>query len=411
MAAFRLSSETIGEGIRVILFVLAITALLFGLWPAIGGSVGVFAMAAESTTVEKEAGITTAEWTTQDAPSLSWIHVHVESNFEVDVRIVAANHRSLVVHNVSGFASQEDLSVVAGGGSTGPNDGIGTNIDLGGSRGGPVRYIISVRASDQARLDGHTDRDIAYTLTWEVQKLDPTVFLSGLVLFAMFFVTEYMLHIRADLRTLARRVDRMATEGPGAGRAPSAALGEPSAPPYGFREGERAPPDREERESAIPGGTRAQERGAGRRRLWGRSSAGQEVPPATEEEAVDEGPAPSVSDPYAPPRTAASSPPVAEEVPEPEYYAPPPPAPPAPAVRPAKPPAPPPAPPRRAAAPPPPARPAAPAPPRQAAAPPAAEAVTRVRCPQCKHIVPVYTAQRPTPIKCPNCGKKGMLTR
>ena len=39
----------------------------------------------------------------------------------------------------------------------------------------------------------------------------------------------------------------------------------------------------------------------------------------------------------------------------------------------------------------------------------ATEAVSKVRCPACKSIVPVYTNERPTPIECPTCGKKGMI--
>ncbi len=411
MALFRFSAEMIGEGIRILLFVVAITTLLFGLWPWIGGSLGVYALPAESTSVTKEAGVAVIQWDTQDAPSLSWIHVHVTADQEVDVRIVATNHRQLVVHNQSNLAVQEDLSVVAGGGSNG--QGIGREVDLSGSRGGPTHYIIFVQASDNARLLNITDRQISYKLEWEIHKLDPTVVLSGLVLFAMFFVTEYLLHFRADIRALARRVDRMGTEGGAPARGGAAALGAPALP-YAASARDRGPPVREEEPasaSAFPSEPESPAR-EGRRRLFGRSASGQEVPPATEEEALPEAPPPTVTDPYAPPAYrqpsyAASAPPQAEEVEEPEYY--PPPAPPAPA-RPA-----PQAPPRRAAPPPPPAPPrqAPPAPPTAPApaAPPAAEPVTRVRCPQCKHIVPVYTAQRPTPIKCPNCGKKGMLTR
>jgi ribosomal protein S27E len=39
----------------------------------------------------------------------------------------------------------------------------------------------------------------------------------------------------------------------------------------------------------------------------------------------------------------------------------------------------------------------------------APEPVSKVRCPACKSIVPVYTNERPTPIECPTCGKKGMI--
>jgi len=49
------------------------------------------------------------------------------------------------------------------------------------------------------------------------------------------------------------------------------------------------------------------------------------------------------------------------------------------------------------------------APPPPPAAPPAREPVSKVRCPACKSIVPIYTTERPTPIECPVCGKKGMI--
>jgi len=44
-----------------------------------------------------------------------------------------------------------------------------------------------------------------------------------------------------------------------------------------------------------------------------------------------------------------------------------------------------------------------------APAPPAREPVSKVRCPACKSIVPIFTTERPTPIECPVCGKKGMI--
>jgi flagellar basal body-associated protein FliL len=56
----------------------------------------------------------------------------------------------------------------------------------------------------------------------------------------------------------------------------------------------------------------------------------------------------------------------------------------------------------------------APAPPPAAPAPAPAPAgvpqpLSRVRCSTCQSIVPVYTNERPTPIECPTCGKKGMI--
>jgi hypothetical protein len=111
-----------------------------------------------------------------------------------------------------------------------------------------------------------------------------------------------------------------------------------------------------------------------------------------------------------PPRGAPA--PAPRMAPEPPVYQPPPPAAPVYQPQPA-PPAP------RAYQPPPPAAPAYQAPPAPPAyqpppmaapaAPPAREPVSKVRCPACKSIVPIYTTERPTPIECPVCGKKGMI--
>ncbi len=42
-------------------------------------------------------------------------------------------------------------------------------------------------------------------------------------------------------------------------------------------------------------------------------------------------------------------------------------------------------------------------------APPAKEPLTRIKCPGCKEIIPVYSAERPLKVSCPKCGKQGML--
>jgi len=141
--------------------------------------------------------------------------------------------------------------------------------------------------------------------------------------------------------------------------------------------------------------------------------AAAQAPVPTSYESLYGAPAPRQAPPAAPPPRA----------PEPPAYAPQPvyqPQPPAPVYQP--PPAPP-APPTYAAAPAYPvapayqpqpqqpayAQPAYAAPPPPTAAPPAREPVSKVRCPACKSIVPIYTTERPTPIECPVCGKKGMI--
>jgi len=35
--------------------------------------------------------------------------------------------------------------------------------------------------------------------------------------------------------------------------------------------------------------------------------------------------------------------------------------------------------------------------------------VTRIKCPGCGQIIPIYSRERPLRVECPACGKKGML--
>ena len=396
----RLNTDIIGEFIRVLLLIIAIAAPLFGLWPAIGGITGVYALPAESTKVHKDTGVTTAPWTTETSPSISWIQVTVTATREVDVRIIALNNREIQVHNASGFAVEEDRTVVAGGGANN-GQGIGQAVTLSGSHGGPGRYMIIVTASDDTRAANFTDRDIEYTLEWKVHKLDPTVFLMGLIVFSMVFVTEYILIMRRDVRAMARKLDKFVTEGGGPARAPSAALGV-AAPSFG-------PPPAAAVEA--PG----RDEGARRDFFGGRSSVASAQAPAYDEQPAEEAypappaiameperprapPIPRQPTPYGAPTGRYGAPaPQQPAYGEPESFVPSAPPPPMPSMRA-------PAPQQRMA-------PAAPQPPVAPPAQQGPEPVTKVRCPQCKHIVPVFTAERPTPIKCPNCGKRGMLPR
>lgn len=346
----------------------------------------------------------TAPWDTESAPSLSWIKVHVSVDsrtpYDVTVLIVALNTRNIVVTNNSGFASAGDFLGISGG------KGEGRDVTLTGSHGGPVRYRISVNIADSARLLNRTDADVDYTLTWEIQKLDPLVVLGGLLLFNMFFVTEYLLHVRREVKALARRSERA-----GAGEMPSAALGMPlgaqaqAEPSRGEAKGggffgrfareapARAPPETVALDTAALGPPASLPPAPPQPRY---------APPEPEPEPYAPPYAPQQ---YAPPQYAQpqyAQPQYAQpQYAQPQYaqpeYAPPEPVAPAPV---------------EAAPPPPPARTRAPpAPPAPPAAAGGQEPVSKVRCPQCKHIVPVFTAERPTPIRCPNCGKRGMLTK
>ncbi len=380
----RLDSETVGDIFRSALLVLAFWGLLSGLWPAIGGITGQYAGAAETVKVTKGQGVVTAPWDTMEAPSQSWIKVHVSgATLPVNVLVVALNSRSISISDNGGVAAVDDLLAVG--------KGTGTDVTITGGHGGPVIYRISVHitADAIATNPNATDADVSYVLNWEVQKLDPLVVVGGLVLFNMFFVTEYMLHMRRDIRSLGRKVERAVAEGPGV-RAPSAALGAPVLVAAD--------------EESAEGPSR------GRGGFFGRfGKEAEENPAPTPAPAAYAPPAPQDMYPPAPYAAPAYSPPPPMAAPPPSYG----PAPPAPPTLRSAPMAPAPAPP---APPAPPYTPPAYAPPASAAPPAPApadtqEPVSKVRCPQCKHIVPVYTAERPTPIRCPNCGKRGMLTK
>ncbi len=395
-ALARLDSETIGDIFRSALLVLAFWGLLSGLWPAIGGMTGQMAGAAESVTVTKDVGVTTAPWDTSESPSQSWIKVHVTSNLPVTVLVVALNSRQIRVANVSGFASADDFLAVA--------KGSGPDVTIGGGHGGPVVYRISVHITPEAKLANQnaTDASLSYEMTWEIQKMDPMVIVGGLVLFSMFFVTEYMLHLRRDLRTLTRKIERLSIEG--AVRAPLGALGAPisaqdkvadDAERGGFfgrrgKPAEDTPAGRPSRaDEPAPASSARYAQSAPQQEAFGQPSAFGPPPPSYS------APPPA----YAPPPPAYSPPPPAYTPPPPAYTPPPQPQafdmpPPIPARQVAQ---------QAPMAPPPPAAPVQ--------GPEGQEPVSKVRCPQCKHIVPVFTMERPTPIRCPNCGKRGMLTK
>jgi DNA-directed RNA polymerase subunit RPC12/RpoP len=393
----RLDSETIGDIFRSALLVLAFWGLLSGLWPAIGGMTGQMAGAAESVTVTKDVGVTTAPWDTSESPSQSWIKVHVSSNLPVTVLVVALNSRQIRVANVSGFASADDFLAVA--------KGSGPEVTLGGGHGGPVIYRISVHITPEAKLANQnaTDASLSYELTWEIQKMDPMVIVGGLVLFSMFFVTEYMLHLRRDLRALTRKIEKLSAEG--GVRAPLSALGAPiSAPEEAPSEPERGgffgrrKEGPEERPADRPSRAAPETAAQGSSTRYAQSAPPQDAfaqPSAF-------GPPPTSS--FSPPPAQAYAPPQQAYAPPQQAYSPPPSYSPPPAVPQAFDVSPPIA--QRQAAPM-----AAPAPAAPAQAGEGQEPVSKVRCPQCKHIVPVFTMERPTPIRCPNCGKRGMLTK
>ena len=144
---------------------------------------------------------------------------------------------------------------------------------------------------------------------------------------------------------------------------------------------------------------------------WNRPPPVPMVPPPVQEmPAPYQPPPPQPPDLPPPPAVAPAAP--AYQVPEPMAapYQPPPPQPPdlppPPAVAPAAPAYQVPEPVAAPLAAPPPVAMAPAAAPAPAGAP---EPFSRVRCSACQSIVPVYTYERPTPVECPTCGKKGMI--
>ena len=355
---------------KVILLGLAILLIIFGLYPKLinGENQQVHFESPANKTMPAEG------YFTEILDPLTYVSVKVDASKDVEVHLYVTTYRGGKVISDGNFSLVRDEWLAAGE----KGERIGRSVELSDFTAYRARYWVKV-----VEPEGSDPSDAEYTVDIKAYTVDMTLIIAGLLFYAIFIflgIFEYLSSINRTLKAgIAMRPEEMAEASdleallePGA--APAAPPTAPAPP---------APP------TALPS----------------YEAYAREQPP----------PAP------APPPAAPAPPPEAPMAPEPyappAYTPPPAPAPPPEAAAPAppayQPPPPPPAAPPPAAPPPAAPAPAAPAPavppPAPAPAPAAREPVSKVRCPACKNIVPVYTNERPTPIECPTCGKKGMI--
>ena len=295
------------------------------------------------------------------------VKVTVTSSAEVEIQLYASHYRGgTLSKDASNNTILRDEWLAAGKES----ERTGTNVVLKDFSRTSANYWVKVVEPGTS-----IPSDVEYTVHFKAKTIDLGLIGIGLILYAVFVMMGVLENLQGITAMLKSGVPMKGEE---AGREGLEALLEPTgqapgaaapAAPTSYEALYGAPPPR----PAAP--ARAPE------------------PPAY---AAPPPPPPSVYQP-APPQYQAPPPPPAQMYQQaaPQYQAPPP----APFYQP------PPAPPAYAAPPPPQyAAYMAPAP-----APPAREPVSKVRCPACKSIVPIFTTERPTPIECPVCGKKGMI--
>jgi outer membrane biosynthesis protein TonB len=304
---------------------------------------------------------------------MTYVTVNVESKgANVEVHLYSANYRGgKVITDSDNQSVIRDEFLAAGEKS----ERIGRNVELSDFTAVGAQYWVRV-----VEPDGSIPSTEEYTITIRAYTFNMVLIAVGLLFYAIFIFLGIFEYVASISRTLKQGVPMTTEMAEGADLEallePAAAGGAPAAAP----QPEVAPPT-----EAAPTSYDS---------LYGGAP-----PAAVPEPAPAPAPMPEPISPYAPPPPPEVPPPAA--IAAPAYQAPPPPVAAAPAV----------APPPPVAAPPAPAPAPAPAPePAPAPAPAAAaEPVSKVRCPACKSIVPVYTADRPTPIECPTCGKKGMI--
>jgi hypothetical protein len=358
---------------KVILLGLAILMIIFGMVTDLlnGENQELNFTSPEGKTMPEEGYVTPVY------DGMTYVRVTVESRGEdVEVHLYSANYRGgKVIKDSDNNSVIRDEFLAAGEKA----ERIGRSVELTDFTAVQAQYWVRV-----VEPDGSIPSAEDYDITIRAYSFNMILITIGLMFYAIFIFLGIFEYVASIQRTLKAGVP-MAAEAVADGSDLEALL-EPSAAAAAVPEA--APP-------TEPAPTSYDS-------LYGAPAPETPPPPA---------PAPAPE----PMPAAAPAPAPALEAPAP--YAPPPPpqVPPPPAAAPAYQVAPPPP----AAAPVVPAAPVAPAPapapapalaPAPAPAPAAAaEAVSKVRCPACKSIVPVYTTDRPTPIECPTCGKKGMI--
>jgi len=347
---------------KVILLGLAILMIIFGLVTDLlnGENQELSFTSPEGKTMPEEGYIT------PQYDSMTYVSVKVESKgTDVEVHLYSGNYRGgKVIKDSNNNTVIRDEFLAAGEKA----ERIGRNVELSDFTAVGAQYWIRV-----VEPDGSIPSSEEYVITVRAYTFNMLLIAVGLLFYAIFIFLGIFEYVASISRTLKQGVPMTSEMAEGADLE---ALLEPAAggmaPVPMAAAPEMAPPP-----EAAPTSYDT---------LYG--APAQAPAPAPAPAPVPMAPALEPAMAYAPP-----PPPVAEAPPPapaaPPAYTPPPPM----AVAPVA--APPPAP--------------APAPAYAPAPAPAADPMSKVRCPACKSIVPVYTTDRPTPIECPTCGKKGMI--
>ncbi len=371
--------ELISFLFKVILLGLAILLIIFGLYPKLlnGENQEMHFESPEGKSMPEEG------YVTHVYDPLTYVTVEVKSRGEdVEVHLYVSTYRGgKVIQDANDTNLIRDEWLAAGE----KDERIGRNVKLTDFTAYSATYVVRV-----VEPDGSIPSEADYDITVRAYTINIALIVAGLLFYAIFIflgIFEYLSTISRTLKSGVPMAGEAAVEAsdleallePGAVAPAAAPAMAPIPPPV------PEPP-------AAPAPT---------------SYDAMAVPQPLEAAAI---PPPAAPAPMAPPPVP--------ETPTPYTPPPPPDLPPPPAVAPVAPVAPAYQVPGPVAAPvaaPPPAA-VAPAPPPVAPAPAPApavavapEPVSKVRCPACKSIVPVYTNERPTPIECPTCGKKGMI--
>jgi hypothetical protein len=362
--------ELISFLFKVILLGLAILLIIFGLYPKL--------LNGENQEMHFESPVDKSMpeegYVTHVYDPLTYVTVQVNSRGEdVEVHLYVSTYRGgKVIEDSNGTQLLRDEWLAAGE----KDERIGRSIKLNDFTAYSASYVIRV-----VEPDGSIPSEADYDITVKAYTVNMSLIIAGLIFYAIFIflgIFEYLSTISRTLKSgvpmsaeaAAEASDLEALLEPGAA-APAAAVAMMPAP---------AP------EAPIAPAPTSYEAMAAQQPL----EAAAMPPPAAP---MAPPPALEPATPYTPPPPPDLPPPPAVAPAAPAYQVP------APAAVPIA------APPPVAAAPAPPPVAMAPAP-APAAAP---EPVSKVRCPSCKSIVPVYTNERPTPIECATCGKKGMI--
>jgi hypothetical protein len=356
------AKEALSFIFKVVLLGLAILMIIFGLFTdVLNGEKQMISYDSDEGKTMPEEGYFTPVY-----DPMTYVKVEVASKGgPVEVHMYTSTYRGgNIIKDTENNSVTRDEWLAAGK----DTERIGTDVVLKDFSTVSAQYWVRV-----VEPDGSIPSDVEYKITIRARTYDLNLIAVGLLFYAIFIFMGILENVHAVNLMLKQGVPMKAAE-EAAEAADLEALLEPTARAAAPM-APAAPPPMTPGPAAAPTSYEA---------LYGAPMAA----PAA--------PAPEPAPPPAPEPPVYQPPPPAYQPPPPAYQPPPP----APAPAPA--PVAPDAPPAYQVPPPPPVAPAyAPA--------AASEPVSKVRCPSCKSIVPVYTTDRPTPIECPTCGKKGMI--